>query len=496
MKLRELRCESDVYSRRRLFAAEYPANKSDSLPQFYKGKDRLMTKKYEIEKLGAFGEGVARNGKVVFIKGALPGETVLAEDDLIKKSFIRAKLIKVLKSGPDRVDPPCPHFLTCGGCTLQHLSYKAQLALKAQTVTETLFKVAGISVKANKVVSSSPFRYRNKLSFPVRGKKVGLYTENSHDVVDISECLLQKEWNKTLISALRLFMHDYGFCDNDERHGIRHIVAREKDGIICIVLVTAANVDVSHFADYVPFENFALYQNINERDNNVILGEKYCFISGKGRFPTFHPASFYQVNDEIEKELYADVCDCVKDAYVIDAYCGAGNLTMKLARSAKAVVGVEIVPQAIDEAREKAKTNRLNNVSFICGDCAVELPKLKKKFDMGQENEPFCENGSKKSGGLTVVFDPPRKGVNEKALSAVAELKPNRIVYISCNPATLARDLTLLPDYRISTMNIYDMFPQTTHVETLVLLSHKKPDGHIGVTVEFGDAVEELKKPR
>ena len=170
-----------------------------------------MSKKYVIEKLGAFGEGVARDeGKVVFIKGALPGEVVVAKPELVKKSFTKARLTKILEPSPDRIKPQCRYIEECGGCSLQHLSYDAQLRLKEQTVKETLFKVGGVDATIDKVVPSHKIiRYRNKLSFPVRGKRVGMYAENSHNVVDIDDCLLQKEWNKSLIKALREFMKDF-----------------------------------------------------------------------------------------------------------------------------------------------------------------------------------------------------------------------------------------------------------------------------------------------
>lgn len=420
----------------------------------------MNSKKYVIEKLGAFGEGVAHDeGKVVFIKGALPGEVVFARPELIKKSFTKAKLVKVIEPCLDRIKPECKFVDKCGGCGLQHLNYDAQLKLKAQTVKETLSKIGGIDVEIDKAVPSDKiFRYRNKLSFPVRGKSVGMYAENTHFVVDIDDCLLQREWNKTLIKALKAFMSDYGLSGYDEVKGdIRHIVAREKDGSICIVLVTSSLIKIDGFLGYIPFENFALYQNVNRQKNNVILSDEFYLIGGKGKYPDFHPASFYQVNDGIEQKLYADVLAECEGGDIIDAYCGAGNLTLMIASKANFVYGIEICKEAVDEARQKAIERRIFNAEFICGDCKDEFCALAKRIK-----------------SATVVFDPPRKGVDENTLNAVMALAPEKIVYVSCNVATLARDLkTLISQYSMSKLNIYDMFPNTIHVETLVVLQLK-----------------------
>ncbi len=421
----------------------------------------MELKKYKIEKLGAFGEGVAHDdGKAVFIPGALSGEEVLAKPILVKKSFTKTELKKILSVSPDRVKPQCKHFNVCGGCALQHLSYEAQLRLKVQTVQETLKKISGADVQVDKIVSSSnELRYRNKLSFPVRNDKIGMYEENSHNVVDIDDCLLQKEWNVKLIAALRAFMRDYGLSGYDEKKGdVRHIVAREKDGSVCVTLVTTKQIKIDDFVNYIPFSDFALYQNVNDGNNNVILSDEYYFVGGKGKFPAFHPASFYQVNDDIEEQLYAHVLNECDGKTVIDAYCGAGNLTLKIADKATEVYGIEICKQAVDEAIQKANAMHKENVSFICGDCKTEFSRI----------------ASKKTDDVTVVFDPPRKGVDENTLNAALELEPKKIVYVSCNPATLARDLkVLLIKYEVQKVTAFDMFPQTTHVETLVCLSHK-----------------------
>ena len=421
----------------------------------------MNSKKYVIEKFGAFCEGIAHDdGKAVFIKGALPGETVFAKTELVKKSFNKAKLVKIIQPSKDRIIPKCKYIDFCGGCSLQHLNYDAQLQYKAQKVKENIKKLGGIDIEIDEIVPSTKiFRYRNKLSFPVRDKKIGLYKESSHDVVDIDDCLLQKSWNTALIKALRKFMLDYNLCGYDEVKGdIRHIVAREKNGSKCITLVTSKYIKIDKFLDYIPFDNFVLYQNVNSKSNNVILSDEFYLIGGKGVYPDFHPASFYQVNDEIEQKLYNQVLSSIKGDTVIDAYCGAGNLTLKIASQADTVYGIEIVKQAIDEANRRANEKRVYNVSFICGDCKTEFPRLAKK----------------NLGAVTVVFDPPRKGVDENTLAATLELKPKKIVYVSCNDATLARDLKILSsDYKVDNVKVFDMFPQTVHVESVVCLTRK-----------------------
>lgn len=416
----------------------------------------MKAKLYTIEKFGAFGEGVARDdGKTVFIKGALPGEKVLASVTLDKKTFSVARLKKVLAPSEFRIVPPCKYFGVCGGCSLQHLDYSEQLRLKSKTVQETLLKVGGIEIEPPEIVASDKiYGYRNKLSYPVSGEKIGLYAENSHDIVDLDNCLLQREWNVSLISALRKFMSDYPEVKDE----IRHMVAREKDGGVCVALVAYKKINIKPFADYLPFGDFALYLNVNASRNNVILSDEFYLAATKGNAPKFHPASFYQVNDYIADRLYGDVSAKVDGDVIVDAYCGAGDLTIRLSAAAKRTIGVEICAQAVQEARQKAKANQITNAEFICGDCKKILPEIFNNID----------------GEITVVFDPPRKGLDPDIISSGKALSPEKIIYISCNPSTLARDLKLLSDrYDIANIILYDMFPNTPHVETMIVLQRK-----------------------
>lgn len=411
-----------------------------------------MKKTYRIQKFGAFGEGIAYDeGKTVFVKGAIKGETVVAKTVLEKKKYRVAATVSVCEKSDLREKPPCKYFGKCGGCSVQHIKYEAQLKIKRDFVLDTIKKIAGIEVKVNDTVASPfTYRYRNKLSYPVKDGRVGLYKENSHEVVDITDCMLQKEWNVSLIRAIREFIINNG-------EGVRHVVAREKEGKICITVVASKKINLMPLTKLLDFSDYALYLNVNAADDNVILGDEYYCVFSKGNPPDFHPASFYQVNDFIENQIYSLVASLVESEEVVDAYCGAGNLTLRLAKKAKAVYGIEICKQAIESGEEKAKINKVDNVSFICGDCAVELPKL--KFD----------------DKATIVLDPPRKGVDEKVLEAIMSVRPAKVVYVSCNPATLARDIKALSEnYDVQYVTPFDMFPQTSHVESVALLTAKE----------------------
>ncbi len=269
--------------------------------------------------------------------------------------------------------------------------------------------------------------------------------------------MLQKTWNVSLIKAIRKYLEE----KKEDGEKVRHIVAREKNGSICIIVVARKKINLMPLTSFIEFQNYALYLNINDGNDNVILGDEYYCIFSKGMPPSFHPSSFYQVNDFIEEKIYSAVESFVIGQTVIDAYCGAGNLTLRLADKAKFVYGIEICEQAVETGREKAIEQKKTNVEFICGDCSTELPKLEY------------------SGDSTVVLDPPRKGVDEKVINALLKVLPKRIVYVSCNPATLARDLKpLLDAYEVISTVPYDMFPQTDHIETVCALVKKTNNLH------------------
>lgn len=428
----------------------------------------------DITSLGINGEGISHlDGKTIFVRGALPGERVRAKIILVKPTFDIAILEKIILISPDRVDAPCPHFGKCGGCDVQHLCYDSQLAFKRDYVAQTLQKVGKISAPVQPVVASEhKFRYRNKVSFPVRagkeGVKIGLFAKGSHRVVETNDCLLQYEWNSTLISVLKKFMSDYSLSGYDEDTGkgdIRHLVVRQVSERIYVTLVTNRKINCAPLYKELSalFPNCALYQNVNRRRDNVILGDEWQLVGGEENASVdnmsfaLHPAGFYQVNDYIRKQMYSFVASLCEGSVAIEAYSGAGLLSARLAQKANRVYGIEINEQAHLSAQKLAKDNGIDNFTPILGDVSKKLGGVLAKA---------------KGENTFIVVDPPRTGLSKEASVMLGESNVNNIVYISCNPATLARDLAIITPYgyEISLIQPYDMFPQTSNVETVVVL--------------------------
>lgn len=457
----------------------------------------------KIDNLGCNGEGICRiEGCAVFVPFALPEETVRLKIVKAKTSFAFGKLLEVIEPSKNRTESDCPVFYKCGGCSLRHLSYPEQLKFKGELVNNCFSSVAGINVDCGDAISvGSPERYRNKLQLPVRhtekGNVIGFFREGSHDVIEISDCLIQKEWAAKLIRSLKKYLSLSGESCFDEKTGrgnVKHLVARSiSDKLMITVVLTSERLKdlkllIKVFSE--EFDCFSLYLNVNKLNNNVIFGDRFFHVFGEKRFSETEdgikffigPESFMQVNDEVRKRIYADVCrfaSAEKNSAIIDAYSGAGFLTANLAKYCESVYGVEIVKEAVECADELAEINGLNGkMTNICGACEFVLPELVKKIDV--------------QGGITVVLDPPRKGVEEAVINAVKSVKPSKIIYVSCNPSTLARDIGLLTgklyydekqlkksetdsgEYEITYIKPYDMFPFTRHVETLVCLSKKQ----------------------
>ena len=456
----------------------------------------------DIVRLGAGGEGVGRvENFTVFVDGTLPGETVTARITYVKKQYAVGRPESIQKASPHRVKPSCPVYADCGGCQLQHLSYEGQLAEKQRQVkdaVEHIGKLKDIPVLPT-LGSERPWNYRNKMQLPVGGEKktvhIGCFAEKSHCIIDIDACPIQKDGNNQIIPVVRQWMKDYKIpaYDEDRRTGIvRHIMGRTgvHSGEIMVCIVTAVPV-VPHMKDLVHMLRkevpglTSVMQNINTRHTNVILGNKTKVIYGS---PTISDSigdlnfrisaqSFFQVNSEQAQKLYETAlsyANLTGQETVVDVYCGTGTITLFLAKQARYVYGIEIVEPAVRDAVKNAKDNGIRNAHFTCGDAAYKLPEL-------------LQSGIKPD---VIVIDPPRAGCEEKVLNVITSVKPKRVVYVSCNPATLARDLAYMKTrgYKTEKIRPVDMFPQTHHVECVALLSKLDSKRHISVELP----IEEL----
>ena len=458
---------------------EFP--KTQPVFSIQKGQDMEL----EITGLNSTGEGVGRFKDIaVFVPGALPGETVIASAAFIKNNFIIGKLQEIIKQSPHRVIPVCPVYEACGGCQLQHLSYEAELAEKREQVKAALERIGHLrDVKVMPTIGSDhPLYYRNKMQFPVAGKngklQIGCFALNTHHVIDIADCCIQKKKNNEIAVVVRAWMRQFKIApyDEDKRTGmIRHVMGRVgvHTGEIMVCLVTAQDI-VPHLKELVKILKAAIpgvtsvVQNVNKRSTNVILGEKTKLIAGNPTIKdkigplkfNISAQSFFQVNSEQAEKLYNTALEFAGlkgTETVVDLYCGTGTITLFMAQKAKRALGIEIVPSAIRDAKKNAQANHIENADFLLGDAALEMPKLV-------------------AGGLrpdVVVLDPPRAGCEERVLAAIVKVKPERVVYVSCNPATLARDLAYLHErgFRIDKVQPCDMFSRTHHVETVVRLS-------------------------
>ena len=437
--------------------------------------------------LGSTGEGVGKvNGFTVFAHGGLPGETVKVKLESVKKTYAMGRVVDILQTSADRCEPVCPIYEECGGCQLQHLNYEAQLKIKTQQVKDALTRIGHLKhVEVLPTLrATEPTFYRNKMQFPVATTEgqleIGCFAAATHRVVDVNNCFIQKEKNNKIIGVVREWMQKYHIPAYNEDKGtgiVRHVMGRVgvHTGDVMVVLVTAT-YDIPHVKELTKMlrDNIpglkSFIQNINKRHTNVIMGLKDRVIYGKSTIRdtlgtlkfNISAQSFFQVNSEQAEKLYnkaVEFAGLTGKEIVFDVYCGTGTISLFLAKHAKAVYGIEIVPPAITDARRNAEDNHCDNATFLLGDAAQKLPEL-------------LEQGIKPD---VVLLDPPRAGCEERVLSSIVHVKPKRIVYVSCNPSTLARDLAYLSShgYNVPIVQPVDMFPQTAHVETVTLLQRK-----------------------
>ena len=463
-------------------------------------KNSLVT--LEIEDCGIDGEGIGKaDGFTVFVKDAVIGDTVTAKIIKAKKNYGYGRLMEVIKPSPYRVEPKCAFARQCGGCQLQALSYDQQLVFKTNKVRGHLERIGGFTdIPMEPIIGMDElFHYRNKAQFPVgknkEGKIVtGFYAGRTHNIIENRDCALGVPENKEILDIVIGHMEKYRIEPYDETTGkglVRHILIRygyfTKEIMVCLILngnkLPGEEVLVKALCELPGMTSISI--NVNKKRSNVILGEEIRLLWGKEYLTDkigdityqISPLSFYQVNPRQTQKLYAkalEYADLHGEETVWDLYCGIGTISLFLAQKAKFVRGVEIIPAAIENAKENARINGIENTEFFVGKAEEVLPREYKK------NGVYAD---------VIVVDPPRKGCEETLLATMVEMQPKRIVYVSCDSATLARDLKYLCErgYELVRVCPVDQFGMTVHVETVVLLSHKKPDGHINVKVEFGE---------
>ena len=439
-----------------------------------------MPQLIKIHSLGSSGEGVGKLDElIIFVEGALPGEEILAEVVTHKKNYAVAKLLEIVKPSPERTEPFCPLYKDCGGCQLQHLSYPAQLKWKRQQIVdavERIGKISGVEI-LDALGMENPLRYRNKMQFPVgKNLKIGCYARGSHKIIDTASCMIQNAKNDEILAAVRKIATKFNLQPyNEDTHKgfLRHVMGRVGcNGEFMIVLVTA-NKNFPNEKNFIralvkELPNVtSIQQNVQTFHNNVILGRETKILYGK---PTIHDKigeltfnisarSFFQVNTAQAQILYKIALDFAEirgNELIIDAYCGTGTISLFLAKKVRKVIGIEVVSSAISDAIKNSRQNHIKNAEFIVGDAVKVIPKL---FDAGIYAE-------------IVIVDPPRAGCDKKVLETFAAMNPEKIIYVSCNPATLARDLKILDDFGYKTKKIQpvDMFPFTSHVESVAQL--------------------------
>ena len=463
-------------------------------------KNDLVT--LEIEDCGIDGEGIGKaDGFTVFVKDAVIGDIVTAKIIKAKKNYGYGRLMEVLKPSPYRVEPKCEFARQCGGCQLQALSYDQQLVFKTNKVKGHLERIGGFTdIPMEPIIGMDElFHYRNKAQFPVgrnkEGKIVtGFYAGRTHNIIENRDCALGVAENKEVLDRVIAHMEKYGIEPYNEATGkglVRHVLIRygyfTKEVMVCLILngnkLPKEEQLVKSLCEIPGMTSITI--NVNKKRSNVILGEEICLLWGQEYITDrigdisyqISPLSFYQVNPMQTQKLYAkalEYADLHGEETVWDLYCGIGTISLFLAQKAKFVRGVEIVPAAIENAKENAKLNGLENTEFFVGKAEEVLPREYKK------NGVYAD---------VIVVDPPRKGCDETLLETMIEMNPDRIVYVSCDSATLARDLKYLCErgYELRKVCPVDQFGMTVHVETVVLLSQQKPDDTIEIDLDLDE---------
>lgn len=441
------------------------------------------------------GAGVCRiNGRAVFVPRALPGETWRVRIVKVTKTAVYGRGEERLTTSPERVEPDCPNFGRCGGCNLMHMSYAAELQMKFDRVNDALRRIGGTEVRAERILGSERVEgYRNKAIYAVgegeNGPVAGFYRTGSHDIIPAPNCLLQSDEASKCAGAVVDWMRKYGVSAWNGRSGtVRHVYTRRaRDGAALCCVVTGRRLSPSLVRSLTEALRSAcpaltgVVECVNRTEGNTVLSGDFRTLWGSGtlrdRLCGFEfelaPQAFYQINPPQAERLYAQALEYALPEHggtVLDLYCGAGTISLCLSQRAERVIGAEIVPEAVENARANAARNGVTNAEFICADAGEAANELKSR-------------------GITpdaIVVDPPRKGMDAPALEAIASMQPERLVYVSCDPATLSRDISRLRPlgYTPTSALAVDMFPRTAHVETVVLLSKGEIDSK-RVRVEF-----------
>ena len=439
------------------------------------------------------GLGIARvNGAVVFVPHAVRGEEIDLRITKVMKTSYAGEIVKIHNPSPERMEPECPYAGKCGGCAYRHLTYPEELWAKRQRVQDALTRIGGLELTVEEILGAkNPEHYRNKSQYPVGADgSIGFFQARTHKVVPIRRCLIQTEAADRTAQAVGEWMRRYKISAYDETTGkglVRHVCVRvnRKGESLCCVVVNGNKVprepELAAYVTAAVPHTVGVLLNSNTRRGNVVLGDKYRTLFGRNylmdtlcglEFKLSMP-SFYQVNRDQAEVLYGKALEfagLTGNETVLDLYCGIGTITLCLAKAAKRVIGAEIVPPAIRDAKENALRNHVENAEFFCGDAADIAAKLE-------------------SDGLrpdVVTVDPPRKGLAPEVIASVAAMGPEKVVYVSCDPATLGRDVKIFREfgYEAKRAAAVDMFPGTAHVETVVLLSKGEVDSK-KIRVEF-----------
>lgn len=441
----------------------------------------------KITTLTSEGSGLGRYGEMaVFVDGAAVGDDLLVHIIKVKKNYAVGIISKIYKPSEDRTEPDCPVYSRCGGCAYRHISYESELKEKKRSVTDAMQRIGGIDIEAEEILHiENPERYRNKAQIPVGLDKdgnviTGFYSKRSHRIAECDDCALQMKEFASIVSAVKKYIHQSPVTVyNEEKHSglLRHIYLRRgaKSGEIMVCLVINGDsipkkdklIEILTSAD----ENIkSIVLNINKENTNVVLGEKCVTLWGRDYIEDelcslkfrISPLSFYQVNPEGTEILYGkakEYAELKGGETLLDLYCGTGTIGLTMADKVKQLIGVEIIPQAIENAKENASYNNITNARFICDDASGAAQTLYKE-------------GIRPD---VVILDPPRKGCSRDVIETVVNMNPDRVVYVSCDPATLARDSKIFADsgYEVKKFTAVDMFPRTVHCESVAQFKRK-----------------------